>query len=82
MVEERGERRLIFWGEVDEEGVDVVVVDVGGVREERLRAALIRTFTVDGILMTLLLLLSIDVKVYHHLLQSMHHDVMFCDRRI
>jgi len=69
VVEERGERRLIFWGEVDEEGVDVVVVDVGGVREERLRAALIRTFTVDGILM-LFFLLSIDVAVYHHLLAS------------
>ncbi len=28
----------------------VLPADVGGVREERLRAALIRTFTVDGIL--------------------------------
>ena len=69
VVEERGERRLIFWGEVDEEGVDVVVVDVGGVREERLRAALIRTFTVDGILL-MLLLLSIDVAVDYHLLHA------------
>lgn len=39
---------LLFW-DVD---VVVVVADgvVVGVREERLRAALIRTFTVDGIL--------------------------------
>lgn len=48
---------LFFWGEVVDEEVVVEVVavvvlpaDVGGVREERLRAALIRTFTVDGIL--------------------------------
>jgi len=50
---------LFFWGEVADEVVEVVVVllpaDVGGVREERLRAALIRTFTVDGILILLLL---------------------------
>jgi hypothetical protein len=50
--EERGEilllpLLLLFW-DVD---VVVVVADgvVVGVREERLRAALIRTFTVDGI---------------------------------
>ena len=36
--------------------------------EERLRAALIRTFTVDGILT--LLLLSIDVAVDYHLLHA------------
>ncbi len=41
--------------------VVVLPADVGGVREERLRAALIRTFTVDGILnkySLLILLLS------------------------
>ena len=43
---DRGVRRLLFGGELDEEAV--VPADVG-VREERFRAALIRTLTVDGI---------------------------------
>ena len=46
---DRGVRRLLFWGELDEEAVAAVVPADVGVREERFRAALIRTLTVDGI---------------------------------
>lgn len=45
---DRGVRRLLFGGELDEDAAAVVPADVG-VREERFRAALIRTLTVDGI---------------------------------
>ena len=46
---DRGVRRLLFGGELDAEAVAAVVPADVGVREERFRAALIRTLTVDGI---------------------------------
>ena len=61
---DRGVRRLLFWeGELDEEAVAVVPAGVG-VREERFRAALIRTLTVDGIF-SLLLSSSTTVLRYY-----------------
>ena len=52
-VDNRGVKRLLFWGELDEESVAVSPAD-GGVREEMFHAALIRTLTAnDGIFLQL-----------------------------
>lgn len=73
--ENRGVRRLLFWDELDEEAVVFVAVlpaDVGGVREERFRAALIRTLTVDGILLTTMIMATLGVYYVMLLLSSLY----------
>ena len=66
--EERGESLDMFFWEVEVGVVAVAVVaaDGGvGVREERLRAALIRTLTVDGILLSSSSSISSSISKYY-----------------
>jgi hypothetical protein len=75
--DERGE--IFLWEDITVDDVVVPLADAvvvaaaedAGVREERLRAALIRTLTVDGIITFIIFLVRFNSCLAHH--HSSHH---------